>query len=130
MECGICLNENILEKDMHYTECLHCLCFDCFEKLRTNKCPFCRDEISILYYSFGRNNDYRYLNIEDDSDSFDEPDDYNIPIPIIRRDRQEYRRNKRQRKIQRLNNLLNETRNIPNTLPNLRKRNNRKKQFL
>ena len=103
MECGICLEENILEKDMHYTECLHLLCFKCYKKLRTNKCPFCRSEIYIIY---------------------------NISISFIKRDRQEFKRNKKQRKLQKLNNILNENKNNPNILPNLRKRNNKKISFL
>lgn len=48
MECGICLNDTILEKDMHYTECLHSLCFKCFKKLLVDKCPFCRRNITII----------------------------------------------------------------------------------
>jgi hypothetical protein len=102
-ECNICFNEDILEKNIVYLDCLHYTCNNCFYKLKAPTCPFCRAEINIP-------NEYK----NEDDDIFELENDYyipdnetyNIPIPTIRRNRQQSRRNKIDKKKQRLNLMI------------------------
>jgi len=122
MDCGICLNDCILEKDMHYTECMHYFCFECFKQLLTESCPFCRRTITLIpiYYSV-TNIENNENNVENDIIFEDD-----FIIPIIRKNRQEYKRNKINRRKKRLNDLLNESININIFFPNNKSRFTRK----
>ncbi len=95
--CDICFEEK-LEKDLHYMECLHYLCDNCFVKLKVNTCPFCRLEI--------------YLNkekSEENEESEEIQDNDEIILPISRvRNRSEIRRNKKERKRRILLKFLEE----------------------
>lgn len=54
LECSICMDSKELEK-INFLPCIHFLCLECYEKLKKNECPFCRNKIK-----------------EEDSDSYDE----------------------------------------------------------
>lgn len=41
-ECGICYEEHT---KLRILSCKHMLCFGCFEQLRTDSCPYCRQTI-------------------------------------------------------------------------------------
>lgn len=127
MDCAICLEDNLLEKNMHYMECLHYVCSNCFEKLLTDTCPFCREKIYLIPRC---SHSIDYENIEND-------DDFTLPnyrgeedfiVPTRRLDRQEYRRKKKLRKRERLENMLNDMLNKTNNImfPNTRIRFGRK----
>ena len=118
MDCAICLGERILEKDMHYMECLHSICFSCFTQLVKDTCPLCRTQITILNSSRQIINNNNILDNETNVDNTFEDD---FIIPVIRRNRHEYRRNKKQRRRDRLYNLINDI-NASLQLPNFRKR--------
>lgn len=52
-ECGICLDE-VVSCDIAKTmRCGHKVCADCFGKLRTNSCPFCRATIEKVIHEDG-----------------------------------------------------------------------------
>lgn len=50
MDCGICL-EKVKKENIQHLECSHYLCKDCLDRLRQNKCPYCRTE-----FTFGKKN--------------------------------------------------------------------------
>ncbi len=79
--CDICFDDNLKEENIHYMECLHYLCDNCFEKLKVNTCPFCRLEIYLKSETL-----------------------YEIP----RKNRSEIRRNKKERKRRLLLKFLEE----------------------
>lgn len=91
MECGICLSDCLPETDMHYTECLHSMCFDCFKKLKNDSCPFCRQAIYLPT---------TFINNEDD-----ETDDFFIP-EIPRQRNRSRKQNKKNRRMKLLNDIL------------------------
>ena len=98
MNCNICFEDNIQSKDMHYMECLHNLCDICYKKLEISTCPFCRQEISLSDKQISNQNFS-----EDNEILFDITFEVDFIIPTIRRNRQEYKRNKRNRKKEILN---------------------------
>ena len=115
MHCGICLEDDIFEKNVHYMECLHYTCFDCFLQFIENTCPFCRREIQ-LYSTFNHVN-------EDPEDIIFEND---FIIPIIRTDRNEKKRKKNQKRKQILNDLVENQKSMFYNIPNIKSRFNRK----
>ena len=115
MNCGICLEDDILEKKIHYMECLHYTCFDCFVQFINNSCPFCRQEIQL----------YTFFNlVNEQSEDFIFENDF--IIPIIRKDRQDKKRKKNQKRKQTLNKLIESQKNINYYIPNIKSRLNRK----
>jgi zinc-RING finger domain len=128
MNCAVCLDENISETKMHYMECLHYVCDECFYKLLTNSCPLCRGEITLPRRIPSEESD------DDDSDDnlFFE-NDFLIPLRI-RKDRQENKRRKEQRKRQNLDNIILSQLTTNNSLnfniPNKRKRFHKKLRYM
>ncbi len=45
LECCICLEENVVEEQK--TECGHCVCNECLDKMTKPICPMCRQEITL-----------------------------------------------------------------------------------
>ena len=115
-DCAICLEDNILEVNMHYMECLHYVCFNCFIQLKNESCPYCRQKINLFP---GHN----YAIDEDDYSSTEIDNDF--IIPIIRRDRNEIKRKKYKRKRQELINIIQMENYLP-IVPNIKHRYNRK----
>jgi hypothetical protein len=106
-DCCICLEENILEENLHYMICLHFICFKCFTKLTKDSCPLCRHPIYILQNSITTVRDHQNSDSDDSEESyFSQEFDDDFIIPYIRRDRQKYRRNKNIRKRQVLDNII------------------------
>jgi hypothetical protein len=106
-ECNICFNEDILEKNIVYLNCLHYTCNSCFGKLKAPSCPFCRAEITLNGYKcdddiFELENDYTTENIYND---------FIVSLPTIRRDRQQSKRNKINKKKELLNSMIVEDEN-------------------
>ena len=108
MNCSICLDDDILEINIHYMECLHYVCDTCFAKLIHNSCPLCRQEISLIT----KENNY---DSDDDEDLL--VDDY---IFLIRKNRHENRRKKFQKKKDYLHTIIHNEKNI--VIPNDKKR--------
>lgn len=98
--CDICFEEK-LEKDLHYMECLHYLCDNCFVKLKVNTCPFCRLEIYL--------NNEKIDESEESEENEEIQENVEIILPISRvRNRSEIRRNKKERKRRILLKFLEE----------------------
>ena len=125
IECGICF-ECVLEKDLQYLDCIHSLCFNCYRRLLSLTCPFCRAEINI---------DSEFLNVNKDEDedifSFDDSNIFLENDFIIsgrnRKTRQENKRKKISKKREQLNNIINESvPSVPILIPNSKIRSNRK----
>ena len=110
MNCSICLDDNILEINIHYMECLHYVCDNCFIKLIHNSCPLCRQEISLITKeNYDSDDDYYY------EDLF--VDNYNFSI---RKNRHENKRKKFQKKKDHLYNIIHNENN--SVIPNNKKR--------
>ena len=109
MNCSICLDDDILEINIHYMECLHYVCDTCFTKLIHNSCPLCRQEISLI------TKENNYDDSDDDEDLL--VDDY---IFLIRKNRHENRRKKFQKKKDYLHKIIHNEKNI--VIPNDKKR--------
>jgi hypothetical protein len=106
-DCCICLEENILEKNLHYLECLHYTCFNCFTKLISDSCPLCRQPIYILQKPIAAFRDHQNSDSDESEESyFSQQYDDDFVIPRIRRNRHKYKRNKIIRKREVLNNLI------------------------
>lgn len=88
MNCNICFEDNINDKDIHYMECFHYLCDKCFLLLTNNSCPFCRSEITLCNKKYDSDNEEEFC--------------------FFRKNRQEYLRNKKEKKKQRLQRLLDD----------------------
>jgi hypothetical protein len=123
-DCSICWEDNILESNIVYLQCLHYLCLNCFTKLISLTCPFCREEICL--------NNNR-------NDIFIVENDYHIPehllqndfiIPFIRKDRHENKRKKINKKRQNLNNIMENDFLTIADIPNPKHRTNRKYNIL
>lgn len=110
MDCGICFEENIDITKIHFMECLHHVCQDCFKSITVNSCPYCRYNITTFYES--SNSDEEYIYSEE------------IIIPLARKNRQERKRNKVEKRLRKI--MENMTENHTNILPNIRTRINKK----
>lgn len=102
MDCSICLEDSILERDMHYMECLHSICFECFRKLLTDTCPLCRETINVLHASsigFANEGDTQGENF-----SYVFEDDF--IIPTVRKNRHEHKRQRLEIRKKRLMEML------------------------
>jgi len=131
MDCPICLEDNVIETNVHYMECLHFICDSCYYKLLSNSCPLCRQEITLPFNRgtkcIENDNDLSYEN-----EMFFEND---FVIPIIRKNRSEYKRNKRLKKKERLEIIINQVVNKNNSsllnIPNKNKRfHNKRKRYV
>jgi hypothetical protein len=120
MNCAICLEDDILEKDIHYMECLHHVCFNCFKQFLNNKCPFCRELIHLSKKSYQTED----LNDDTNDDTIYDTIYENI-LPIIRINRNEIKRKKYNKRRKELIKFEKEQSNI-NILPNIKHRYNRK----
>ena len=106
MDCPVCLEDNVIETNIHYMECLHFICDYCYGKLLSNSCPLCRQEIT-LPFNGGRNYIENYdLSNQEEDEMFFEND---FIIPIMRKNRSEYKRKKNQKKKERLEQIINQT---------------------
>ena len=45
MDCRICMEDKIEQKNILHLKCGHELCLSCFDKLIKNTCPYCRETI-------------------------------------------------------------------------------------
>jgi hypothetical protein len=118
-ECIICCDTNIAEKNIVYMSCLQYLCYDCYTKLLTPNCPFCREELPIFH-------------TENEDSIFLIENDYFVSNSIYYNDfiiprRQENKRNKKNKKKEILNSIIeNDILNTDISLPNYKIRSNRK----
>ena len=104
MDCPVCLEDNVIETNIHYMECLHFICDYCYGKLLSNSCPFCRQEIT-LPFNRGRNYNDDLSNQEEEEMFFEN----DFIIPVMRKNRSEYKRKKNQKKKERLEQIINQT---------------------
>ena len=105
MDCHVCLEDRIDEKNIHYMECLHYICNDCFGKLLSSSCPFCRQNITLF-----KNNKDEF--IDDYCDSFYNENEIffenDFIIPTIRKDKRKNKRKKCLNKKLQLENIINQ----------------------
>lgn len=129
MECGVCLEDEILQKNIIFFRCSHNICKECYVKLLKRICPFCRKKIKILSDKQPKKN-HKYYNERDD----DEEEYYNyiyeddFIIPRLRPDHQLYRRQKKEKKKQKLEKILNTFRQNRyfKLIPSIKKKKNKK----
>jgi len=126
MECGICLEDKILKKDIVFFRCSHNICKECCDKLLKRLCPFCRRKIRILstiqdhipnkYIEDEEEEYYNYIYTDD------------FIVPRLRPDHQEYRRQKKESKKIKLQTFLNMNDNWINSklIPSIKKKRNKK----
>ena len=108
MDCPVCLEVNVIETNIHYMECMHFVCDCCYDKLLSNSCPLCRQEITLPLKTTSAKND------EDE-------------IPIMRKNRSENKRNKFIKKKEKLEQIINQMSVLKNNsslfnIPNKNKR--------
>ena len=116
MNCCICLEDNILEEDIHYMECLHYVCSDCFILLIDDSCPYCRQKIYLSTRQIYTTDDEEENTMEYENDFI---------VPVIRRDRNEIKRRRIRKRRQELINIIQEENHLP-IVPNIKHRFNRK----
>ena len=46
IDCPVCLEETM---DNIILKCKHGICFNCFNSIKKNKCPICREDIDDVY---------------------------------------------------------------------------------
>ena len=143
MECNICLNEDILEKNIVYLGCFHYVCNICFSQLREDSCPFCRQSISQYnpnYVPYSSQREELMFNFDEDLSDEEIYDDFIVPIRMNNIQRSERKRKKILKRQERLNQILNselsflESNSVPEyisnpimiPLPNTKKRKSRK----
>ena len=64
MECKICYEK---EKNIVIlSKCKHQLCFECIQKLKKKKCPFCRRKLDEIF------NSNKIIDIDDYSTTYDD----------------------------------------------------------
>ena len=103
MECNICFDDNVIEANMVYLGCFHSICKKCFDRLKKDECPFCRECISS-YLPFNHEiiDDDK---IEEEIFSMDEDLAFdNLYINI--KNRHEYKRKKIDKKRKQLQQCL------------------------
>jgi len=120
MDCPVCLEDNVIETNIHYMECSHFVCDYCYDKLLSNSCPLCRQEITL---PFNRGKTL-YDNLSNEDALFFEND---FVIPIMRKNRSENKRNKFIKKKERLEQIINQMSILKNNsslfnIPNKNKR--------
>lgn len=110
MDCPVCLEDNVIEINIHYMECLHFICDDCFRKFLSNSCPLCRQEITLMPF----NNRTIEEIVETDIDLSEDNEMFfdDFIIPTLRKNRSEYKRKKMLKKKEKLDRLINHQMNI------------------
>jgi len=116
MDCPVCLEDNVIETNIHYMECSHFVCDCCYDKLLSNSCPLCRQEITLPFNRGKKTYDEDVLFFEND-----------FVIPIMRKNRSENKRNKFIKKKERLEQIINQMSILKNNsslfnIPNKNKR--------
>lgn len=77
--CGICYDKILTGKVVKTLDCKHKICKECYNRLKTKKCPYCRKEINIpsiykepiLYYSYQEVNEIRRYELPETGRSVD-----------------------------------------------------------
>ena len=100
MECGVCLEDEILKKDVVFFKCSHNICKGCYDQLLKRVCPFCRRKIRISSDKQPQERE----NDEDEYYNYIYADDF--VIPRLRPDHQSHRRQKKEKKKLKLQTLL------------------------
>jgi len=113
MECNICFDDNILDLNMVYLGCFHSICKKCFDRLKKDSCPFCRECISS-YLPF--NNEKNEEN-EIEEEMFQMDEDLALEnVYINRKNRHEHKRKRIDKKRKQLQQCLQYTNcNLNNT---------------
>ena len=102
MDCPVCLEDNVIEKNIHYMECKHFICDDCFSRLLANSCPLCRHEITLSLKNRTITENGKDLSNEDEM-FFDD-----FIVPVMRRNRSEQKRMKFYKKKEKLDQIINQ----------------------
>ena len=131
MDCYICFEDKILHDDMVFFKCSHSICKMCLCGLKKRLCPFCRRKIKILSL---KQVEHVSTCVEDSiAIDIDEPQEdvyyqNDFCIPIIRKNRQEFKRKNKEKRKNKLESLIKDTFNNKffKLIPTLRKRKQKK----
>ena len=133
MDCGVCLEDEVLKKDVVFFRCSHNICKKCYDMLQKRVCPFCRRKIRIS--SEKQTPECKEIK---ENDEEEEEEFYNyiyaddFVIPRIRVDHQAYRRQKKENKRRKLETLLKNIQDCVSNnrylrvIPTLKKKRNKK----
>jgi hypothetical protein len=102
MECNICFDDNVIEANMVYLGCFHSICKKCFDRLKKDSCPFCRECISS-YLPF--NHEIKDDEIEEEIFSMDEELAFDN-LYINRKNRHDHKRKRIDKKRKQLHQCL------------------------
>jgi hypothetical protein len=111
MECNICFDDNIIESNMVYLGCFHSICKKCFDRLKKDSCPFCRECISS-YLPFNNENNEEN-EIEEEIFSMDEDLAFDN-VYRNRKNRHEHKRKRIDKKRRQLHQCLHACNNCNN----------------
>jgi hypothetical protein len=127
MDCGVCLEDKILQKDIIFFRCSHNICKECYVKLMKRLCPFCRKKIKI-FSDKNSKQPKEYYNETDDEDYYNYIYTDDFVIPRLRPDHQAYRRQKKEKKKQNLEKILNtfKQNRYFKLIPNIKNKKNKK----
>lgn len=104
MECNICFDDNVIEANMVYLGCFHSICKKCFDRLKKDSCPFCRECISsYLPFNHETNEEEE---IEEEIFSMDEDLAFDN-LYINRKNRHEHKRKRIDKKRKQLQQCCN-----------------------
>ncbi len=104
MECNICFDDNVIEANMVYLGCFHSICKKCFDRLKKDSCPFCRECISN-YIPFNENDNENEYEIEEEMFPMDEDLAFEN-VYIHRKNRHEHKRKRIDKKRKQLQQCL------------------------
>jgi len=127
MDCGVCLEDEVLKKDVVFFRCSHNICKKCYDMLQKRICPFCRRKIRIS--SEKQTPECKEIK---ENDEEEEEEFYNyiyaddFVIPRIRADHQAYRRQKKENKKKKLEALIEDCNRYFRGIPSLKKKRNKK----
>ena len=99
LECSVCFEIKPVDS-VTFLPCIHFLCSCCYEKLKKNECPFCRNK----------------LREEHEEDSYDETEneynDVQFEILVLEESRTRRRNRKNRRQEKKIMKLMRDTKEI------------------
>ena len=126
MECGVCLEDEIVKKDVVFFKCSHNICKECYGQLLKRLCPFCRRKIRISSEKQPQERpEYNEIKQNDEEDEDEHFYNYvyadDFVIPRLRPDHQAYRRQKKENKKRKLQTLLKSMQENIRLIPSIKK---------
>lgn len=105
LECLVCFDNKTIDS-ITFLPCIHFLCSDCYDKLKKNECPFCRNQM-------------REENREDSySETENEYNDLQFEMLVIDETRSRRKDKKMKKKEQRIMKLIKDNREVTVSISN------------